>query len=148
MSDQLNRRKSELLRGMIITNRNNYFYIGYPGRRSSIIPDCQVAALLNEGWIAFDLGRLVLNDRRWQATDSRRNAYRDCAALVEFIDTTLTSGRVHYRTKAGQLLRTLDEVVNAILAEDLRADSLAALPAPQTAQPEPVVTKPLEVAYA
>ena len=40
-------------------------------------------------------------------------------SLVEEIDHTLTTGRRHYRTKAGRLMRTLDEVIRAILADDL-----------------------------
>lgn len=35
------------------------------------------------------------------------------------IDTHLTNGTQHYRNKAGQLLTTLDQVVGAILADDL-----------------------------
>jgi len=45
--------------------------------------------------------------------------YWAALALVEHIDETLTAGTQHYRTKTGQLLRTLDEVVNAILADNL-----------------------------
>lgn len=42
-------------------------------------------------------------------------AYRLC---VE-IDAGLTSGRAHWRTRDGVLLRTLDEVVRAILDGEL-----------------------------
>jgi hypothetical protein len=41
--------------------------------------------------------------------------FKSACLLAHLIDLTLESGRVHYRTKAGQLLTTLDEVINAIL---------------------------------
>jgi hypothetical protein len=41
--------------------------------------------------------------------------------LVIRIDADLTSGYRHYRNKAGRLLLTLDEVIRAILADELRA---------------------------
>lgn len=48
-------------------------------------------------------------------------AIRYSAALdaVERIDTLLELGRQRYRTKSGQLLTTLDQVVTAILQDDL-----------------------------
>lgn len=39
--------------------------------------------------------------------------------LVARIDEDLTRGVRHYRNKAGRLLTKLDEVVNAILNDDL-----------------------------
>ena len=39
--------------------------------------------------------------------------------LVERIDEDLTRGIRHYRTKQGKLLQTLDQVINAILANNL-----------------------------
>ena len=54
----------------------------------------------------------------------RELIYLAALVLVERIDYSLsytTGGRVHYRTKSGQLLRTLDQVVRAILADDLMA---------------------------
>lgn len=39
--------------------------------------------------------------------------------LVEIVDDHLTRNTCHYRNKAGELLLTLDEVVNAILTNDL-----------------------------
>jgi hypothetical protein len=51
---------------------------------------------------------------------ARREAVYQCALLaVEVINADLTSGRRYYRTRAGGLLTTLDEVVRAILADDL-----------------------------
>jgi hypothetical protein len=45
--------------------------------------------------------------------------YLDCLILVAVIDDNLTTGRAHYRNRAGRLLLTLDEVVLAILKNDL-----------------------------
>ena len=45
--------------------------------------------------------------------------YQAALDLVALIDENLSTGRQHYRTKSGQLLRTLDEVVRAILADNL-----------------------------
>lgn len=49
----------------------------------------------------------------------REEAYYAALKLVERIDEDLTKGIRHYRTKAGQLLLTLDEVIRAILDNDL-----------------------------
>ena len=46
-------------------------------------------------------------------------AYNAALKLVAQIDEDLTKGIRHYRTKNGQLLTTLDQVVNAILADNL-----------------------------
>ena len=46
-------------------------------------------------------------------------AYYAALKLVDRIDEDLTTGMRHYRNKAGRLLTTLDEVVHAILADDL-----------------------------
>ncbi|MCB0167139.1 MAG: hypothetical protein KDI79_23120 [Anaerolineae bacterium] len=46
-------------------------------------------------------------------------AYHAALELVARIDDDLSRGIRHYRTKAGQLLTTLDEVIRAILADDL-----------------------------
>lgn len=43
--------------------------------------------------------------------------------LVQLIDAHLTHGTQHYRTKSGKLLRTLDQVVNAILSDNLRIET-------------------------
>lgn len=46
-------------------------------------------------------------------------AYYAAVELVARIDTDLTAGARHYRAKSGRLLTTLDEVINAILANEL-----------------------------
>lgn len=48
-----------------------------------------------------------------------RACYLASLALVAEIDEDLKTGRRYYRTKAGTLLTALDEVVRAILADDL-----------------------------
>lgn len=55
-------------------------------------------------------------------------AYYFALALVAHIDKELERGSTHFRNKAGLLLATLDEVVHAILADDL--DTLEAGTAP------------------
>ncbi len=45
--------------------------------------------------------------------------YQLSLALVAAIDNNLSSAACHYRSRCGILLRTLDEVVRAILADDL-----------------------------
>jgi len=45
--------------------------------------------------------------------------YMAALELVQYIDDSLTLGTRHYRTKSGQLLRTLDEVVHAILTNNM-----------------------------
>lgn len=52
----------------------------------------------------------------------REAAYEAALKLVEWIDAKLTRGVVHYRNMDGQLLRTLDEVTRAIIADDLAMD--------------------------
>ena len=50
----------------------------------------------------------------------QRNAHFKCACLLAHqINTDLESGRVHYRNRAGELLETLDEVVRAIVSDEL-----------------------------
>lgn len=46
-------------------------------------------------------------------------AYHAALELVARIDEDLTRGVRHYRNKAGLLLNTLDEVIHAILNDDL-----------------------------
>jgi len=46
-------------------------------------------------------------------------SYNAALNLVAQIDEDLTRGTRHYRTKNGELLTTLDQVVNAILADNL-----------------------------
>lgn len=50
------------------------------------------------------------------------DTYRAALELVAVIDEDLTRGAKHYRTKGGQLLGTLDEVVRAILDSTLAGD--------------------------
>lgn len=49
----------------------------------------------------------------------REATYNAALELVARIDEDLTRGIRHYRTKAGRLLTTLDEVVRAILEDNL-----------------------------
>jgi len=49
----------------------------------------------------------------------REATYNAALELVAIIDENLTRGVYHYRNKAGVLLTTLDEVINAILCDDL-----------------------------
>ena len=46
-------------------------------------------------------------------------AYYAALELVAGIEENLASGRHHYRAKSGELLVTLDEVVNAIVNHQL-----------------------------
>lgn len=57
------------------------------------------------------LGRVKPNEQE--------SAYSAALELVARIDEDLTRGVRHYRTKAGTLLNSLDEVVRAILDDDL-----------------------------
>lgn len=55
-------------------------------------------------------------------------AYQAALKLVDRIDYNLRRG-IHYRTSDGALLTTLDEVIRAILTNDLRLpDEPAAVP--------------------
>lgn len=45
--------------------------------------------------------------------------YKMSLILVEWIDASLGRERVHFRNRAGELLTTLDQVVVAILSNDL-----------------------------
>jgi hypothetical protein len=49
----------------------------------------------------------------------REATYQAALKLVARIDEDLTRGIRHYRSKAGLLLTTLDEVIRAILNDDL-----------------------------
>lgn len=55
----------------------------------------------------------------------REATYQASLKLVAIIDHDLTRGIRHYRNKGGVLLTTLDEVVRAILANDLAAKEAA-----------------------
>lgn len=56
------------------------------------------------------------------STTEQEDAYYAALKLVTRIDEDLTKGIRHYRNKAGILLTTLDEVVRAILDNDLQLD--------------------------
>jgi hypothetical protein len=56
---------------------------------------------------------------RTPAMSEREAVYYAALKLVAGIDEDLTRGIRHYRNKAGMLLTTLDEVVRAILNDDL-----------------------------
>lgn len=51
--------------------------------------------------------------------EEQEAAYEASLELVRLIDQHLAAGTQHYRTKSGTLLRTLDQVVNAILDDNL-----------------------------
>lgn len=53
------------------------------------------------------------------STTEQEETYYAALKLVAQIDEDLTRGVRHYRNRAGTLLTTLDEVVHAILADDL-----------------------------
>jgi len=52
-------------------------------------------------------------------TSEQEATYEAALELVARIDEDLTRGIRHYRNKGGKLLTTLDEVINAILSNDL-----------------------------
>lgn len=63
---------------------------------------------------------LVVSNGETAAPVSEREAtYQAALKLVARIDEDLTKGIRHYRNTAGVLLTTLDEVVRAILDDDL-----------------------------
>lgn len=51
--------------------------------------------------------------------NEREASYYAALELVAHIDEALTKGTRHYRNRAGDLLVTLDEVIRAILDNDL-----------------------------
>jgi len=52
-------------------------------------------------------------------TEAPPEAYEAALQLVALIEQHLSAGTRHYRTKSGELLRTLDQVINAILEDNL-----------------------------
>ena len=60
-----------------------------------------------------------MNSPKLQLVDKPEVVYPAALALVTVIDANLKFNTQHYRTRSGRLLRTLDQVVNAILADDL-----------------------------
>lgn len=57
----------------------------------------------------------------------KEEVYTRALHAVEAIDADLASGRRHYRSRGGVLLRSLDEVCRAILTDDLMATELVLL---------------------
>ena len=57
----------------------------------------------------------------------REAAYQAALKLVARVDEDLRRGIRHYRNRAGELLRTLDEVVRAILNDELMTPEVVAL---------------------
>lgn len=55
-------------------------------------------------------------------TSEKEDTYYAALKLVARIDEDLTKGIRHYRNKAGILLTTLDEVIRAILDNDLQLE--------------------------
>lgn len=55
-----------------------------------------------------------------KAKTEQEAVYYIALNLVAHIDEALTKGTRHYRNRAGLLLTTLDEVIHAILADDLQ----------------------------
>lgn len=51
------------------------------------------------------------------------DTYFAALRLVQLIDENLTRGLCHYRNRAGRLLINLDEVILAILQDDLEISS-------------------------
>ena len=68
--------------------------------------------------------------------DEKEATYYAALELVAQIDEALTRGTRHYRNKAGELLITLDEVVHAILGNDLLIPDAAAEPEVLWVQPQ------------
>ncbi len=68
--------------------------------------------------------------------NEKEATYYAALELVAQIDEALTRGTRHYRNKAGQLLTTLDEVVHAILANDLHIPESAEEPELFWVQPQ------------
>ncbi|OQY41501.1 MAG: hypothetical protein B6242_17275 [Anaerolineaceae bacterium 4572_78] len=59
------------------------------------------------------------HESQTHSLDTEEETYQTALELVMLIDQQLTTGTQHYHTKSGRLLRTLDEVVNAILTDDI-----------------------------
>lgn len=60
--------------------------------------------------------RLIFDARQFEKAEQ---TFPIALALVECIDADLTHGIRHYRDRAGRLLTTLDQVVRAILENNL-----------------------------
>jgi len=73
----------------------------------------------NQTKIRSNNGRVYPELVKAPKTHEREATYNTALELVAEIDEALTRGTFHYRNRAGELLTTLDEVVNAILTNDL-----------------------------
>lgn len=62
---------------------------------------------------------MTFNQLMQEEAIKREAAYLAALRLVEWVDEELRRGIRHYRSKAGALLTTLDEVVLAILDNNL-----------------------------
>lgn len=63
---------------------------------------------------------VLLPSTKLRTGSAHREAVFQCAlAYVEAVDADLTTGRRHYRNRAGKLLSSLDQVVSAILSDEL-----------------------------
>ena len=51
--------------------------------------------------------------------------YRRIYRTVVRLDHDLSQGLVHYRTRQGKLIQTLDQMLRAILNDDLRVENKA-----------------------
>ena len=71
-------------------------------------------------------------------TNEQEATYEAALELVARIDEDLTRGIRHYRNTAGRLLTTLDEVINAILTNELLL--------PEQKETEMIWTTPQELA--
>ena len=64
-------------------------------------------------------GRINLSAPRLPVPGQKDATYKTALELVARIDENLTRDTGHYYTKSGELLSTLDEVVRAILDNNL-----------------------------
>lgn len=67
----------------------------------------------------FTQAKQSFSDHVFVVTDHKEAAYQAALELVAEIDYNLTTGRGHYYNSMGEILTTLDEVVRAILGNDL-----------------------------
>lgn len=73
----------------------------------------------NQTKIRSSNGRVYPELVKATVANEKEATYYAALQLVAEIDEALTRGTHHYRNKAGELLTTLDEVIHAILANDL-----------------------------
>lgn len=68
------------------------------------------------------------NGRSGQGTNEADARYAEALKLVQVIDHNLRNGTQHYYDTQGKLLRTLDEVINAVLSDSLASGKPARYP--------------------